>query len=163
VSPQELKLADQLISSLAGEWSPDAYHDDYVPALMKVIKAKAAGKKMPAVSGKPTPPTKVVDLVARLKESLAAAQRASRSSRSTRRVDTSGVYISRFSPSGTPGSSTGGLTGGGSISGRRCERVRFGSSGGTTVAGTAGGAANRIGGRRHRDLVGHGQAPLTPQ
>ena len=84
VSPQELKLADQLLSSLAGEWSPDAYHDDYVPALMKVIKAKAAGKKMPAVSGKPTPPTKVVDLVARLKESLAAAQRASRSSRSTR-------------------------------------------------------------------------------
>lgn len=78
VSPQELKLADQLISHLAGEWSPGAYHDDYVPALMKVIKAKAAGKKMPAVSGKPTPPTKVVDLVARLKESLAAAQRQRR-------------------------------------------------------------------------------------
>ena len=81
-SPQELKLADQLISSLAGEWTPDAYHDDYVPALMKVIKAKAAGRKMPAVSGKPTPPTKVVDLVARLKESLAAAQREQRPSRS---------------------------------------------------------------------------------
>ena len=74
VSAQELKLADQLISALAGEWSPGAYHDDYVPALMKVIKAKAAGKRMPAVSGKPTPPTKVVDLMARLKESLAAAK-----------------------------------------------------------------------------------------
>ena len=74
VSAQELKLADQLISALAGEWTPDAYHDDYVPALMKVIKAKAAGKKLPAVSGKPTPPTKVVDLMARLKESLAAAK-----------------------------------------------------------------------------------------
>ena len=84
VSAQELKLADQLISTLAGEWSPDAYHDDYVPALMKVIKAKAAGKKMPAVSGKPTPPTKVVDLMARLKESLAAAQHPSRSGRSSR-------------------------------------------------------------------------------
>jgi len=83
-SAQELKLADQLIAALAGEWSPDAYHDDYVPALMKVIKAKAAGKKLPAVSGKPTPPTKVVDLMARLKESLAAAQRAPRSARSTR-------------------------------------------------------------------------------
>lgn len=83
-SAQELKLADQLISSLAGDWSPDAYHDDYVPALMKVIKAKAAGKKMPAVSGKATPPTKVVDLVARLKESLAAAQRAPRASASSR-------------------------------------------------------------------------------
>ncbi|HEV8398072.1 MAG TPA: Ku protein [Vicinamibacterales bacterium] len=83
-SAQELKLADQLISALAGEWSPEAYHDDYVPALMKVIKAKAAGKKLPAVSGKPTPPTKVVDLMARLKESLAAAQRAPRSARSPR-------------------------------------------------------------------------------
>ena len=76
-SPQELKLADQLITSLADEWTPDAYHDDYVPALMRVIKAKAAGKKAPAVSGKATPPTKVVDLVSRLKESLAAAQRES--------------------------------------------------------------------------------------
>ena len=74
VSPQELKLADQLIASLAGEWNPDAYHDDYVPALMKVIKAKAAGKKMPAVSEKTAPPTKVVDLVERLRQSLAAAQ-----------------------------------------------------------------------------------------
>ena len=76
VSAQELKLADQLISSLAGEWNPDAYHDDYVPALMKVIKAKAAGKKLPAVSDKAAPPTKVVDLVERLRQSLAAAQKA---------------------------------------------------------------------------------------
>ena len=83
-SPHELKLADQLISSLAGEWNPDAYHDDYVPALMKVIKAKAAGKKLAQVSGKPTPPTKVVDLVARLKESLAAAHRKARPSRAAR-------------------------------------------------------------------------------
>ena len=76
VSAQELKLADQLISALAGEWSAGAYHDDYVPALMKVIKAKAAGKKLPAVSDKAAPPTKVVDLVERLRESLAAAQKA---------------------------------------------------------------------------------------
>jgi DNA end-binding protein Ku len=84
VSPQEMKLADQLISHLAGEWNPGAYHDDYAPALMKVIKAKAAGKKMPAVSEKPTPPTKVVDLVARLRESLAQAQKASRPRRTPR-------------------------------------------------------------------------------
>jgi DNA end-binding protein Ku len=84
VSAQELKLADQLISHLAGDWNPGAYHDDYVPALMKVIKAKAAGKKMPAVSEKPTPPTKVIDLVARLRESLAEAQKASRPRRSSR-------------------------------------------------------------------------------
>ena len=105
VSAQELKLADQLISTLAGEWSPDAYHDDYVPALMKVIKAKAAGKKMPAVLGKPT---------------------------------RNYISSSRFSPSGMPGSSTGALTGGGSISGRRCDRLRFGSSGGTTGGGNGG-------------------------
>jgi DNA end-binding protein Ku len=93
VSAQELKLADQLISSLAGEWNPGAFHDDYVPALMKVIKAKAAGKKLPAVSEKPTPPTKVVDLVERLRESLAAAQRESRG-RSTR-ASTSRASASR--------------------------------------------------------------------
>jgi DNA end-binding protein Ku len=84
VSAQEMKLADQLISALAGEWSPDAYHDDYVPALMKVIKAKAAGRKIPVVSEKPTPPTKVVDLVERLRQSLAAAQRESKDGRSAR-------------------------------------------------------------------------------
>jgi DNA end-binding protein Ku len=93
VSSQELKLADQLISSLAGDWNPGAFHDDYVPALMKVIKAKAAGKKLPAVSEKPTPPTKVVDLVERLRESLAAAQRESRG-RSTR-ASTSRTSASR--------------------------------------------------------------------
>jgi len=79
VSAQELKLADQLVSSLAGEWKPGEYHDDYVPALMKVIKAKAAGKQLPPVTGKAAPATKVVDLVARLKESLAAAQREPKS------------------------------------------------------------------------------------
>jgi DNA end-binding protein Ku len=100
VSPQEMKLADQLIASLAGEWNPEAYHDDYVPALMKVIKAKAAGKKMPAVSGKPTPPTKVVDLVTRLRESLAAAQNDSKRRRrpahaSTQRASTSAAAAAR--------------------------------------------------------------------
>jgi DNA end-binding protein Ku len=106
VSAQELKLADQLIASLAGEWSPGAYHDDYVPALMKVIKAKAAGKKLPAVSGKPTPPTKVVDLMARLKESLAAAQQGSRRGRSsrpsTRRTSTSAASRRRARPGRRP-------------------------------------------------------------
>ena len=55
-----------------------------MPALIKVIKAKAAGKKLPQVSGKPTPPTKVVDLVTRLKESLAAAQRHAKPSKGAR-------------------------------------------------------------------------------
>ena len=86
VSAQELKLADQLISHLAGDWTPGAYHDDYVPALMKVIRAKAKGKKLPAVSEKPTPPTKVVDLVERLRESLAAAQKSSRPKRAATRA-----------------------------------------------------------------------------
>jgi DNA end-binding protein Ku len=99
VSPQELKLADQLIAHLAGDWNPGAYHDDYVPALMKVIKAKAAGKKMPAVSGKPTPPTKVVDLMARLRESLAAAEKGSASRRSSR------ASTRRASTSATPAAS----------------------------------------------------------
>ena len=56
----------------------------YDPALMKVINGKTKGKKLPAVSEKPTPPTKVVDLVERLRESLAAAQKSSRPKRAAR-------------------------------------------------------------------------------
>jgi DNA end-binding protein Ku len=45
VRAKELALAMQLIEGLASEWQPARYTDDYVPALMKVIEAKAAGPR----------------------------------------------------------------------------------------------------------------------
>jgi DNA end-binding protein Ku len=70
---KELQLAGQLIEGMADEWEPKKYTDDYVAALMKVIEAKAEGETVRAPKARPAQSTKVVDLVARLRESLAAA------------------------------------------------------------------------------------------
>lgn len=73
LAARERDLAAQLIEGMAAPWDPDAYHDDYVPALMKVIEAKAEGAPVKKKAGKAAPATNVSDLVARLRESLAAA------------------------------------------------------------------------------------------
>ncbi len=44
VSPNELKLAMQLIEQGAGDFDIDRYKDEYSAALMKMIRAKAKGK-----------------------------------------------------------------------------------------------------------------------
>jgi len=59
---------------MADTWDPDKYSDDYVKALMKVIEAKAEGKAIKRPTARPAKQTNVVDLVARLQESLAAAR-----------------------------------------------------------------------------------------
>jgi DNA end-binding protein Ku len=74
LSPQELRLAAQLIEGMSQPWKPEQYSDDYVKALMDVIEAKAEGEVVRARVPKPAARTNVVDLVARLQESLAAAR-----------------------------------------------------------------------------------------
>ncbi len=73
LASRELDLAAQLIEGMAAPWEPEQYRDDYVPALMKVIEAKAEGAPVKKAAGKPKPVTNVTDLVARLRASLAAA------------------------------------------------------------------------------------------
>ena len=85
LSAQELRLADQLIEGMAQSWDPQKYSDDYTKALMDVIEAKAKGEVIRSRPAKPAARTNVVDLVARLEESLAAA----------RKTDTSGLRRTR--------------------------------------------------------------------
>jgi DNA end-binding protein Ku len=73
---REMDLARQLIEGMAADWEPEKYTDDYVAALMKVIEAKAEGEVVRVPKAKAPQSTKVVDLVARLRESLAAAGKA---------------------------------------------------------------------------------------
>ncbi|MCC6989151.1 MAG: Ku protein [Acidobacteria bacterium] len=73
LAARERELAAQLIEGMAAARDPDQYRDDYVPALMKVIEAKAEGAPVKAPKGKPAAPTNVSDLVARLRASLEAA------------------------------------------------------------------------------------------
>jgi DNA end-binding protein Ku len=74
LSAKELGLAMQLVEGMADRWEPARYTDDYVPALMKVIEAKAKGTRPRRAAAAPARSTNVVDLVERLRESLAAAK-----------------------------------------------------------------------------------------
>jgi len=75
VKKKELEMAASLVESLAAEWNPEKYTDDYRDNLMKVIKAKMKGKPADLVSEEPHHDAKVVDLMERLRQSLDASSR----------------------------------------------------------------------------------------
>jgi len=72
-SERELKIAGQLIESLSAPFEPEKYQDDYRERVLELIEQKASGQEIvaqPAVD-RPAP---VVDLMAALEASLAAAR-----------------------------------------------------------------------------------------
>jgi len=74
VRKAELDMAKALVGSLAAEWDPKKYTDEYRENLMKIIKGKARGKKVALDAGEQARPAKVVDLMERLRQSLAHAK-----------------------------------------------------------------------------------------
>jgi DNA end-binding protein Ku len=76
VRPQELQMATQLVENLSSEFDPSKYTDDYHDNLMKIIKAKMKGKKIDIAEPEEPEGTQVVDLIARLQESLELGKRA---------------------------------------------------------------------------------------
>ncbi|HEX6023754.1 MAG TPA: Ku protein [Solirubrobacter sp.] len=71
VSDREVKMAQQLIESLATEFEPERYRDEYREKVLELIEAKAAGEEI-AVAPEAPAPEKVPDLMAALEASLAA-------------------------------------------------------------------------------------------
>jgi len=69
---REMQMASELIDRLSGKWEPTKYKDDYQHALMELIQKKvAAGGRTPVVGKAPKrTPTKVIDLVSVLQQSL---------------------------------------------------------------------------------------------
>ena len=76
-------MAEQLIGNLAETFDPSKYHDEYEEKLQALLKAKLKGKKLPddELDEKPEK-TKVIDLVARLQESLASTAAKKRTAKS---------------------------------------------------------------------------------
>ena len=74
--PQELQMAEQLIENLSGKFDPSKYVDDYRANLMKIIRAKLKGKKIEKPEPEARETTQVIDLMARLQESLDASRGA---------------------------------------------------------------------------------------
>jgi DNA end-binding protein Ku len=78
VRKAELDMATMLIENLAAEWDPSRYSDEYRENLMKLIKARIKGQtaRLPAAAAPPE--GKVVDLMERLRQSLAESQKPAR-------------------------------------------------------------------------------------
>jgi len=73
IRPQEVAMAEQLIGNLAEPFDPSKYHDEYEAKLKTLLRAKLKGKKIPDDDdGEKPERTNVLDLVARLQESLAS-------------------------------------------------------------------------------------------
>ena len=70
--PHELKLAEQLVSSIAADFNPEQWQNEYHARLCKLIEAKARGEKLAPVRVRKKAPT--VSLADSLKASIAAAK-----------------------------------------------------------------------------------------
>ena len=74
VEERELVMADQLIESLSEPFDPASYHDTYRDQVMELIERKAAGEVLtPSITAAPSN-DKVIDLMAALEASVAAAK-----------------------------------------------------------------------------------------
>jgi DNA end-binding protein Ku len=71
VRKTELDMAKALVNSLAAEWDPSKYTDEYRENLMRVIQAKVKGKPVELEAAAEPREAEVVDLMERLRRSLA--------------------------------------------------------------------------------------------
>jgi DNA end-binding protein Ku len=74
-SDRELNMASALVESLSAPFEPEKYHDDYREKVLALIEAKAEGQEV-ALAPAPEQEAPVVDLMAALEASLAAARAA---------------------------------------------------------------------------------------
>jgi DNA end-binding protein Ku len=77
----ELEMAKALVQNLASEWKPEKYTDEYRENLMRVIQAKAKGKKIKLEAATEPHQAEVVDLMERLRRSLEAKRPAAKASK----------------------------------------------------------------------------------
>ena len=76
LNEREVNMAKQLVESLSGEFNPEQFHDTHREKVLELIERKAAGEtglvEVPAAPAE----DKVVDLMAALEASVAAAKEA---------------------------------------------------------------------------------------
>ena len=74
VGDREIKMAAQIIDSLSVEWDPSRYHDTYREKVLEIIERKAEGEDI-VTQAADRKEAEVVDLMAALEASLAAAKK----------------------------------------------------------------------------------------
>jgi DNA end-binding protein Ku len=76
VKPAEVKMAQMLVETLAGDFEPDEFEDDYAEAVQAVVKAKIEGGDIQRTPTSTKTGGEVVDLLAALQRSVEAAKTA---------------------------------------------------------------------------------------
>lgn len=72
--PQELKMARMLVDTLAGDYDPSEYDDDYASAVETLVQAKLEGGEVKHAPAEERKSGEVVDLLAALQRSVEAAK-----------------------------------------------------------------------------------------
>ncbi|HET7661443.1 MAG TPA: Ku protein, partial [Oryzihumus sp.] len=72
--PAELAMANMLVESLAGDYDPDDYEDDYQQAVEALVKAKLEGGEVQEAPAAKDTSGEVVDLLAALQRSVERAK-----------------------------------------------------------------------------------------
>jgi DNA end-binding protein Ku len=104
VRPQEMAMAESLITALSGDFDASAYTDSYREAVQALIDAKVEGREVVAPVTEDGDDGSVVDLMAALRASVEAAKKArgetSAPSKATTESDESGPASALDTPSG---------------------------------------------------------------
>ena len=74
--PAEVKMANMLVETLAGDFEPDEFEDDYREAVEEMVKAKIEGGEVKRTPQSTKTSGEVVDLLAALQKSVNAAKSA---------------------------------------------------------------------------------------
>jgi DNA end-binding protein Ku len=74
--PQEVKMAQMLVETLAGDFDPDEYEDDYREAVEAMVRTKIEGGEVKRTAQAKKSTGEVVDLLAALQRSVEAAKKS---------------------------------------------------------------------------------------
>ena len=95
-------MARQLIECLGAEFEPERFHDTYRDQVLELIDRKAAGDEI-VTRRRSRQPAKVVDLMAALEASVAAAKAGPQAPPERRRAPTRPRRATRPRPAGQEG------------------------------------------------------------
>ncbi|GAB3759426.1 Ku protein [Yimella radicis] len=76
IKKPELEMAHMLVESLAGDYEPDEYSDDYEQAVKEVVKAKLKGGEVKKPAAAAESEGEVIDLLAALQQSVDRAKKS---------------------------------------------------------------------------------------
>ena len=98
VRPQERAMAESLVESMAGDFEPEQYTDEYREALQQVIEAKIEGREVIDTTPEKPDTGQVVDLMAALRASVDAAKRGRGETASSSRSSTGKAGAAKQAP-----------------------------------------------------------------